>query len=90
MSGGGKILVVDDTPLNVKLLADRLSAGGYDIATASSGEEALEKVAQWQPDIVLLDVIMPGMNGYEVCRKIRDDIGNRILPVVMITALDPE
>lgn len=90
MSGGKKILVVDDTPLNVKLLADRLSAGGYDIATASSGEEALEKVAQWQPDIVLLDVIMPGMNGYEVCRKIRDDIGNRILPVVMITALDPE
>ena len=90
MSGGEKILVVDDTPLNVKLLADRLSAVGYDIATATSGEEALEKVKQWQPDLVLLDVIMPGMNGYEVCRKIRNDIGNGILPVIMITALDPE
>jgi len=85
-----KILVVDDTPLNVKLLADRLSANGYDIATASSGAEALEKVEQWQPDLVLLDVVMPGMNGYEVCRKIRNDMGNRILPVVMITALDPD
>jgi adenylate cyclase len=90
MSGREKILVVDDTPLNVKLLADRLAADGYDIATASSGEEALEKVEQWQPDLVLLDVIMPGMNGYEVCRRIRTDIGNGILPVIMITALDPE
>ncbi len=90
MSGGEKILVVDDTPLNVKLLADRLAANGYNIATASSGEEALEKVAQWQPDLVLLDVIMPGMNGYEVCRRIRTDIGNGILPVIMITALDPD
>ena len=66
MSSEKKILVVDDTPMNVKLLADRLAASGYDIATASSGAEALEKVQQWQPDLVLLDVIMPGMNGYEV------------------------
>jgi adenylate cyclase len=90
MSGGKKILVVDDTPLNVKLLADRLGASGYSIATASSGEEALEKVEQWQPDLVLLDVIMPGMNGYEVCRKIRNDLENSILPVIMVTALDPD
>jgi adenylate cyclase len=90
MSGGKKILVVDDTPLNVKLLADRLGASGYSIATASSGEEALEKVEQWQPDLVLLDVIMPGMNGYEVCRKIRNDLENGILPVIMVTALDPD
>ena len=90
MIDGAKILVVDDTPLNVKLLADRLAASGYDIDTASSGMEALEKVEQWQPDLVLLDVIMPGMNGYEVCRKIRNDLDNRILPVIMITALDPE
>ena len=90
MNSEKKILVVDDTPLNVKLLADRLSVSGYDIATASSGAEALEKVQQWQPDLVLLDVIMPGMNGYEVCRRIRNDLGNSMLPVVMITALDPD
>jgi adenylate cyclase len=90
MSVRGKILVVDDTPLNVKLLADRLAARGYDIATAASGEEALQIVEQWQPDLVLLDVIMPGMNGYEVCRKIRNELANSILPVIMITALDPE
>lgn len=90
MSSGAKILVVDDTPLNVKLLADRLSAKGYEIATASSGAEALESVQQWRPDLVLLDVVMPGMNRYEVCRKIREDIENRILPVVMITALDAD
>lgn len=90
MSDGKKILVVDDTQLNVKLLADRLGASGYSIATASSGEEALEKVEQWQPDLVLLDVIMPGMNGYEVCRKIRNDLENSILPVIMVTALDPD
>ena len=64
MSGGAKILVVDDTPLNVKLLADRLSANGYHVATAGSGEEALEKVEQWQPDLVLLDVVMPGTTGF--------------------------
>lgn len=85
MTAGAKILVVDDTPLNVKLLADRLAAVGYEIATADSGAKALEMVAQWQPDLVLLDVIMPEMNGYEVCRQIRNDIGNHILPVIMIT-----
>ena len=90
MSEGAKILVVDDTPMNVKLLADRLAASGYQIETADSGARALELVERWQPDLVLLDVIMPEMNGYEVCRRIRNDMGNPMLPVVMVTALDPE
>lgn len=90
MSDNAKILVVDDTPMNVKLLADRLAASGYQIETADCGVRALELVEQWQPDLVLLDVIMPEMNGYEVCRRIRNDMNNQILPVVMVTALDPD
>lgn len=89
MSAAGKILVVDDTPLNLKLLADLLSAREYDVATAASGAEALERIARWKPDLVLLDVVMPGMSGYEVCRRIRENPDNGVLPIVMVTALDP-
>ena len=84
-----KILVVDDTPVNVKLLGDLLGAKGYLVATAASGKEALEKLETERPDLVLLDVMMPGMTGYEVCRKIRDNPATLMLPVVMVTALDP-
>jgi adenylate cyclase len=84
-----KILVVDDTPVNVKLLADLLGAKGYTVATAASGKEALDKIEAEPPDIVLLDVMMPGMNGYEVCKKLRENRATAMLPVVMVTALDP-
>jgi adenylate cyclase len=84
-----KILVVDDTPKNVKLLADLLSARGYAVAIAASGAEALAQLEAEKPDLVLLDVVMPEMSGYEVCRKIRENPATRILPVVMVTALDP-
>jgi class 3 adenylate cyclase/CheY-like chemotaxis protein len=84
-----KILVVDDTPQNVKLLADLLAAKGYRVVTAASGTEALARVEDERPDLVLLDVVMPGMSGYEVCQRIRADAKNGILPVVMVTALDP-
>jgi len=89
MTTQAKILVVDDTPQNVKLLADLLAVKGYAVATASSGAEALEKVEKEQPDLVLLDVVMPEMSGYEVCRQIRDNRATAMLPVVMVTALDP-
>jgi class 3 adenylate cyclase/CheY-like chemotaxis protein len=84
-----KILVVDDTPQNVKLLADLLGVKGYAVVTASSGPQALEVLAAERPDLVLLDVMMPGMTGYEVCQRIRSDPTTGILPVVMVTALDP-
>jgi class 3 adenylate cyclase len=84
-----RILVVDDTPLNVKLLADLLRAQGYDVLTAASGREAMAIVEKEDLDLVLLDVVMPEMSGYEVCRKIRANPGTGILPVVMVTALDP-
>ena len=89
MTGPATILVVDDTPANVKLLSDLLTVKGYQVATAASGEEALARVATDRPDLVLLDVVMPGMSGYDVCRQIRADAQNGILPVVMVTALDP-
>jgi class 3 adenylate cyclase len=84
-----KILVVDDTPLNVKLLADLLELRGYQVNTASSGAEGLAKVASFQPDLLLLDVMMPGMSGYEVCETLRADPATEILPVILVTALDP-
>ena len=89
MSPPAKILVVDDTPRNVKLLADLLSAKGYTVATADSGPAALKQIEAEPPDLVLLDVVMPGMTGYEACRKIRENPATGILPVVMVTALDP-
>ena len=84
-----RILVVDDTPTNVKLLADVLRAKGYAVLTAASGAEALETIERDTPDLVLLDVMMPGMSGYDVCRKIRANPATVMLPVVMVTALDP-
>jgi class 3 adenylate cyclase len=84
-----KILVVDDNPQNVKLLADLLAVKGYSVITAASGHEALEKIANEHPDLILLDVMMPGINGYEVCKAVRANPATAILPVVMVTALDP-
>jgi class 3 adenylate cyclase/CheY-like chemotaxis protein len=89
VSGPAKILVVDDTPRNVKLLQDLLTVKGYEVVTAASGSEALAMVAAERPDLVLLDVVMPEMSGYDVCRKIRAEPATEILPVVMVTALDP-
>ena len=85
-----KILVVDDVDKNVKLLADLLAAKGYVTCTAMSGAEALDKVKAEQPDLVLLDVMMPGMSGYEVCQAIRANPETAVLPVVLVTALDPD
>ena len=83
------ILVVDDTPHNVMLLRDLVEAQGYASIAAASGQEAIEKIAAEAPHLVLLDVVMPGMDGYAVCRTIRADPKTAILPVVMVTALDP-
>jgi adenylate cyclase len=90
MSRVHKILVVDDTPLNVKLLADLLSVSGYQVDTAGSGEEGLNKVVSFAPDLLLLDVVMPGMSGYEVCTHLRGAPETEALPIILVTALDPE
>jgi DNA-binding NarL/FixJ family response regulator len=82
----GRILVVDDTPANVRLLEAVLSAAGYEVVPATSGDAALAAVAERSPDVVLLDILMPGMDGYEVCRRLRADPATEALPVLMITA----
>ena len=83
-----RVLVVDDLPLNVKLLEARLAAEYYEVVTASNGPRALEICADGACDIVLLDVMMPGMDGFEVCRRLKQDSRTAHLPVVMVTALD--
>jgi len=83
----GTILVVDDQPLNVELLENDLQEYGYDVITAYDGATALEKMELEQPDLVLLDVMMPGMDGFEVCRRIKGNQETILTPVVMVTAL---
>ena len=80
------ILVVDDIPQNVRLLEMNLRPEGYNVIAAYSGQEALEKVRTESPDLILLDIMMPGMDGYEVCKRVRQNKNTRALPVVMITA----
>ena len=82
------VLVVDDTPHNVKLLADLLAIKGYAVTTATNGEEALASIASTPPDLVLLDIMMPGMSGYDVCKRLRADAATALLPIVLVTSLD--
>ena len=84
------ILVVDDVSQNVRLLEAVLTSEGYRVSATASGVEALERMATDPPDLVLLDIQMPGMNGYEVCRRIRENPATTFLPVVMITSSDSE
>ncbi|HEX7549690.1 MAG TPA: HD domain-containing phosphohydrolase, partial [Candidatus Methylomirabilis sp.] len=81
------ILVVDDSALDRQLLKDELTGEGYQVSTAQNGEEGLAKVAETPPDLVLLDVIMPNLTGYEVCRRLKSDAHTILIPVVMITSL---
>ena len=83
-----RILVVDDVPANVKLLEARLSAEYFDVLTASNGAEALAICARAECDIILLDVMMPDMDGFEVCRRLKTNPATHFIPVVMVTALD--
>ncbi len=82
-----RILVVDDNPLNVKLLAAKLAHDYYVVTTAENGIAALEKIQENRPDIVLLDVMMPEMDGFETCKRIKADPATAHIPVVMVTAL---
>jgi len=86
VSAAGKILAVDDTPENLRLLDALLSPRGYELVTASSGAEALALLASEKPDLLLVDIVMPEMNGYEVTKRVRADAASRHLPIIMITA----
>ena len=85
-----RILIVDDVPANTRLLEAKLSAEYYHVASAKDGFEAVRMALEWQPDLILLDVMMPGMDGFECCRRLKEDPTTLHIPVVMVTALgDP-
>src|SRR3954453_4065855 len=82
------VLIVDDNPQNVELLQAFLEALPVKIVTASDGIEALDKVAEHKPDLILLDIMMPRMSGFQVCRKLKGDAKTRDIQVLMVTALN--
>ena len=83
----GTILVVDDNPTNIQVLFDVLSEIGYRVAIAKSGEAALQRVQSSQPDLILLDVMMPGIDGFETCQRIKANPATCDIPVFFMTAL---
>jgi len=87
MNVKGTILVVDDTPSALKVLTDTLAANGYQVRPANSGELALASVAKKPPELILLDIRMPGMDGFEVCRELKSREESRDIPVIFISAL---
>src|SRR6266851_5571413 len=88
MSERAKILIVDDEPLNVDYLEQELEDLGYETISAANGQEALEKVAAEAPDLILLDVMMPVLDGFTVCRILKDHEETRLIPIIIMTALD--
>jgi two-component system cell cycle response regulator len=82
-----RILVVDDVPANAQLLEAKLNAEFYQVVTAQDGFEAIQRAHDWQPDVILLDVMMPGLDGFETCRRLKEDAATRHIPIVMVTAL---
>ena len=82
------LLIVDDTPANLELLADLLQNKGYRVRPVPSGERALLAAHHEAPDLILLDINMPGMDGYEFCRQLKADVDLRAIPVIFISALD--
>ncbi len=81
------VQVVDDVELNIDVLVECLG-GDYDVAVAMDGERALELAREQSPDLILLDIMMPGIDGYEVCRRLKADEATRAIPVIFVTALD--
>ena len=82
----GKILVVDDEVYIVHILDFSLGVEGYDVATAFDGEQALAKVAQEKPDLIVLDIMMPKLDGYETCKRLKGDAATRDIPVILLSA----
>jgi len=83
-----RILIADDNPQGAELLEAYLSDGEYELRTAYDGEQTLQQVATWQPDLILLDIMMPRISGFEVCKRLRADPTTQDIAVLMITALD--
>jgi len=85
-----KILVIEDTELMQRLICDILGNEGYEVYSAYSGEEGLDMVTAVKPDLIILDIVMPGISGFDVCRVLRSDESNNLIPIIMLTAQDSE
>ena len=83
-----RILIADDNPSNADLLDAHLDGQGYDTKLVFNGEDAIAAAREWKPDLILLDVMMPKLSGFEVCRRLRADAGTKGVSVLMVTALD--
>jgi CheY-like chemotaxis protein len=83
-----RVLIADDNPQNADLLAEYLEGGEFEVAIATDGEETLERVESFRPDVLLLDIMMPKLSGFEVCKRLKAHRQTRDLPVLMVTALD--
>ena len=83
---GKTILVVDDSPVQLKMVCTVLAAQNYQLITAGDGEEALQQVVAHKPDLVILDVVMPKMDGFQACRKIKSSPAVKHIPVIMLTS----
>ena len=83
-----RVLIAEDDPQSAELLEAYLGGTDYEVRTAANGEEALHAVRQWRPDLVLLDIMMPKLSGFEVCKQLRADPATRGIAVLMVTALD--
>jgi CheY-like chemotaxis protein len=84
---GSKVLIADDNQQNCELLDAYLSDEGYEISMAFDGQQTLDSVAESQPDLILLDIMMPRLSGYEVCQQLKQDKQTRDIPILMVTAL---
>ncbi|MFZ2450582.1 MAG: response regulator transcription factor [Methylovulum miyakonense] len=87
-SSNGTIMIVDDTPGNLALLSDTLSEAGYRVLVATDGLAAIEQIGYLKPDIILMDVIMPGIDGFETCRRLKSDLTTTSIPVLFMTGLN--
>lgn len=87
MSNKGQILAVDDIPANLKVISETLRNAGYAVSTAIDGERALKRLQHYQPDLILLDISMPGIDGFETCRRLKADPNTSHIPVIFLTAL---
>jgi len=86
MSEKKKILFIEDEPDQVMMVSMRLKKNNYEVISATEGQEGLEKVATEKPDLILVDILMPGMDGFEVCRRLREDPVTKNIPVIATTA----
>ena len=83
-----RVLIADDNPQNAELLDAHLDGTGYETKVAANGEETLALARDWKPDVILLDIMMPKLSGFEVCKRLRSDPATRAAGILMVTALD--